>query len=105
MSPPLRTRIGIYRVQTTPDGLGGSTTTWPFWAAAWANIKMLSPRQSFDNGRAEISAHYRVVIRHRDNFPERARLIWGDHTLRVLATSDPDGRRERLHLICEEEQQ
>lgn len=105
MTRDLRTRIGIYKAVTSPDGFGGATTSWPFWGAAWADVKMLAPRQSFDNGRAELTAHFRVVIRFRDGFPERARLIWGDHRLRVVAASDPDGRRERLHLICEEEQQ
>lgn len=101
----LRTRVGIYKAQTAPDGFGGSVTTWPFWALAWAEIRMLAPKQAYDNGRAEITAHYRIIIRYREGFPERARVIWGDRTLRVITFSDPDMRRERLHLVCEEEQQ
>lgn len=101
----MRTRVGVYQAQTTPDGFGGVVTTWPFWAMAWADIRILAPKQAFDNGRAEITTHYRIVIRYREGFPERARVIWGDRTLRVITASDPDMRRERLHLICEEEQQ
>ena len=105
MIAQLRTRVGIYHPVTTPDDLGGSVTTWPLWDAVWADIKMLSPRQTFDNGRAEVTVQYKVILRYRDGFPEGARLIWGERTLRVIAASDPDLRCERLHLICEEERQ
>lgn len=99
----LRARVGVYRALESPDDMGGFLTTWPLYKAVWASVKLLAPRQAFDNGRAEITAHYRVIIRFQDGFPERARLIWGERKLRVVAASDPDGRRERLHLICEEE--
>ena len=105
MSRELRTRIGIYHPVVTDDAHGGSQTSWPFWGAAWASLKMLTPRESFDNGRAEISAHYKIKLRFRDDFPKRARLICGGQKLRVIAASDPDGRREYLHLICEGEWQ
>lgn len=101
----LRTRVGVYHAVETPDDMGGVATSWPLLKAVWANVKLLAPRQSFGNGRAEITAHYRVIIRFEDGFPERARLMWDGHILRVIAASDPDGRRERLHLICEEEVQ
>ncbi len=101
----LRTRVGLYGALETPDDLGGVSTSWPLVTGLWASIRQLSPKQSFENGRAEIRAIYRVTIRHHKNFPERARLIWDERILRVVTASDPDGRRERLHLICEEEQQ
>ncbi len=101
----LKQRIGIYRPQTQPDALGGAVTSWPFWASAWADVRAQTTQQDFSHGRAAVTVRYRVVIRFKESFPERARLMWGAKTLRVLTASDPDGRRERLHLICEEEQQ
>ena len=101
----LRTRVGIYVPQTTPDELGGVQTSWILYGAAWAHIKAQTTQERLENGRAAITKTYRVTIRWQRNFPERVRLLWDDVTLRVLTASDPDLRRERLHLICEEEEQ
>lgn len=101
----LRTRVGIYHAVTAPDDLGGAVTTWPLLKAVWADIKLQTPRETSRQGRSALTVNYRVVMRFIDNFPERARLMWGGHTLRVVAASDPDGRRERLNLMCEEERQ
>lgn len=101
----LRSRVGLYHAVVTPDALGGAQTTWQLHRAAWADIRPAAPRSAYEQGRETITMSYRAVIRFEDNFPKRVRMMWGDRILRVLAASDPDGRRERLHLICEEERQ
>lgn len=101
----LRTRLGIYVPQTVPDALGGAQTTWTLYGQSWADIRPLSQSERGKDGRAAVLQTYKVVIRHRPDFPERARLLWGARTLRVITASDPDNLRERLHLICEEESQ
>lgn len=101
----LRVRLGLYAPQETPDELGGSVTTWGFVNALWGAVKPKTLTERRENGRLSVTQTYQVTIRHRDDFPERARLMWGARILRVLSASDPDNRRERLHLICEEEQQ
>ena len=100
-----RSRIGIYRPVVADDDMGGQVTTWPFFDAMWAQIVSLAPVESFENGRHSISLRYKITLRYRPDFPERARLLWKEKTLRVIAHSDPDARGERLHLICEEELQ
>ena len=101
----LRTRIGIYTANTTPDEFGGAQTTWVLHGQAWAHIAPKIARERLENGRAATTKTYLVTIRWQSGFPERARILWGSLTLRVLTSSDPDTRRERLHLICEEEEQ
>ena len=101
----LRVRLGLYIPQETPDALGGSETTWVFASALWGAVKPKTLTERRENGRLAITQSYQVTIRHKSGFPERARLMWGSRILRVLSASDPDNRRERLHLICEEEQQ
>lgn len=101
----LRTRIGIYAPQTTADEFGGAHTSWNLHAMAWAHIAPHIVQERAENGRAAITKSYRVTIRWQRNYPERTRLMWDEKILRVLSASDPDTRRERLHLICEEEQQ
>ncbi len=101
----LRTRLGIYVPQSTPDDFGGVQTTWVLYGAAWAHIKPSTATERAENGRAALTKTYLVTIRWQRDFPERARLLWDERSLRVLTASDPDLRRERLHLICEEEEQ
>jgi len=101
----LRTRVGLYAPSTTPDELGGSVTSWVFQRSLWAAIKPRALVETRENGRLAVTQTYRVIIHYRKDFPERARFMWGKRMLRVIAASDPDTRRERLHLICEEEKQ
>lgn len=101
----LTTRLGLQVAIETPDDYGGADIAWILQRDVWSHITPRTPQERAENGRLSITQTYRVVIRFRDNFPERARLIWGERALRVITASDPDNRRERLHLICEEEQE
>lgn len=101
----LRVRLGLYAPSTVPDDLGGSVTSYVFQRSIWAAIQPRSLTETRENGRLAVTQSYRIIIRYRKDFPERARLIWGERILRVIAASDPDTRQERLHLICEEEKQ
>ena len=98
----LRHRVGLYAPSRIADDIGGTVTSWNFVRAIWAAVEPKSISETTENGRLSVSQSYRVVIRFRDDFPRRARLVWKGRTLRVVAVSDPDTRRERLHLICEE---
>ena len=101
----LRSRIGLYAPSETADEHGGAKVTWVFRRLLWAAIEPRQLTETRENGRLAVTQSYRVTIRYRSDFPERARLMWGPRLLRVVAFSDPDTRGERLHLICEEEQQ
>jgi len=101
----LRTPLGVYKPELTSDDLGGYVTHWVWHAKVWAHIKPKTLSEQNENGRLKVTQTYRVTIGFRDNFPERARMMWGERLLRVMTSSDPDNRRERLHLMCEEEQQ
>ena len=101
----LRTRLGLYAPSVVADDVGGTITSWSFQHALWAAIKPKTLSETRENGRLSVTQSYLVIIRYHPDFPERARLIWGDRILRVIAASDPDTRGERLHLICEEERQ
>lgn len=101
----LSTRLGLYVASEQPDDLGGVSTQWTLNTDVWAAIMPRAATERGETGRAAVLQTYKVIIRYRDNFPERARLLWGDRILRIIAASDPDNRRERLHLICEEEAQ
>jgi len=96
----LRERIGLYRAVKTPDSQGGSIRDWHFAFAAWAAVEGLGTTTQSESGRT--LKRYRITLRHRTDVPNTARLSWRGQTLAVRAVDDPDLRRERLHLICEE---
>lgn len=99
----LRHRIGLYAPSEVADDIGGTITRWTFQRAVWAAVEPRSISERVSEGRLSVTQTFRVTIRYRTDFPARARLVWKDRTLRVVAHSDPDMRGERLHLICEEE--
>lgn len=99
----LRHRIGLYAPSRIADDIGGTITSWSFQRAIWGAVEPKSISEVRENGRLSVTQTYRITIRHRPDFPARARLVWRGRTLRVMAASDPDTRGERLHLICEEE--
>lgn len=101
----LRTPIGVYRALETADGRGGFETRWVFHSRLWAHIEPRLSREYDRNGRRTVSQSYQITGRYRPDFPERIRFLWGDRILRVITQSDPDSRQERLHFMCEEEQQ
>ena len=101
----LRTPIGVYTAEETPDGRGGFETRWIFHSRLWAHIEARLSREIDRNGRRTVTQNYQVTTRYCRDLPERIRVLWGDRILRVIAVSDPDARQERLHFMCEEEQQ
>ncbi len=101
----LRTRISVFIPQYLPDDFGGMQTSWVLSQKLWAHISPKTLSQTNENGRLVVIRSYLVTIRWQRDFPERARIVWGERVLRVLSASDPDTRHERLHLICEEEEQ
>ncbi len=101
----MRSRVGLYTPSETPDDMGGASRTWGLSQVIWAGVKPYNLSEAKENGRLAVLQPYKVTIRYMANFPERARLMWQGRILRVIAASDPDDRRERLQLICEEEAQ
>ena len=101
----LRSRVGLYTAIETADDMGGTKRVWSFQKPLWAAIKPYNLTEAKENGRLAVLQPYKVTIRYVADFPERARLMWQGRILRVIAASDPDNRRERLQLICEEEAQ
>ena len=100
----LRTRLGLYRAVQSPDDIGGASVSWQFDRALWGHVKPQSISERGAQGRLSVTQSYKITLRYIPDFPERARLMWGERILRVITASDPDNRAERLHLICEEEQ-
>ena len=99
----LRHRVGVYIPSETADDIGGTVTRWSFDRAVWAEVRSTGISETVIDGRAVVLESFRVTLRYDLFFPQQVRLMWKGRQLRVLAQSDPDGRAERRHLLCEAE--
>ena len=98
----LRERVEIYQGIAATDGYGGTSTSYTLWGRPFADIRPLAAAPRSALGRIQSQTRYKAVIRFRHGFPKDAKLIWRERTFRIAASDDPDNRRERLHLICDE---
>jgi len=99
----LRHRIEIQTRAPDVDALGQPIDDWQTAATVWASVEDLRGREFFEARQANVSeVTARVVIRHRPDVAPAQRLVHGARRFNVIGILDPDGRRRRLELMCEE---
>lgn len=99
----LRRRVALERPDDAPDGAGGRVLGFAAMGSAWAEIAPARAVEAVVAGRFDGVVTHRVTIRFRADVGGGWRLVLGERVLRVLAAFDPDERRRRLTLLCEEE--
>ena len=98
----LRRRIVLWLPQETADGFGGVRTTYAAGPALWASVTPLRAAAPSDPAVPGQSVIHRIEIRWRDRIGTGHRVGLGARRLAVRAAFDPDERRRRLVLLCEE---
>ncbi len=99
----LRTKISIFKPECVRDDIGGQITRWVLDGKVWGHVSIRTRSDVHENGRVINKHRYLVIIRWQRDFSSDVRLSWRRSMARILSVSDPDLRRERLHIICEEE--
>ncbi len=99
----LRQRLFLEQPVDAPDGAGGLTRGWGLVAAMWGEVRprRAAERQFADALRSEVT--HLVTIRHRDDVRPDMRFTQGARVLRIVAVTDPDGRRAWLACDAVEE--
>ncbi len=98
----LRSRLVLWLPQEAPDGFGGVRTTYAAGPALWARVTPLRSAGTPDTSVSGQLVIHRVEIRWRDGIGTGHRIGLGARRLAVRAAFDPDERRRRLVLLCEE---
>jgi len=98
----LRRRVTLEAPLDVADDMGGATRGWRLVAMLWAEIESLRGATRLAAGRLEQTITHRVMLRWRDDVTGAMRLRLGARVLLVHAARDPDERRARLVLDCEE---
>lgn len=99
----LRSHVALQSPQEVDDGSGGVTVSWANVATVWADVSAISMREASVAGHLDGVVTHRVRLRFREDVSGGWRVLYGERTLRVLATRDADGRRRFLECLCEEE--
>jgi head-tail adaptor len=110
----LRNRVAI-QAPADPEAVGGQDTfgqvtgAWTDVPSAapdglWgANVRFLSGREALVAKQATPEATHAVTMRYGAPATPAHRLVLEDgRVLGVVSAGDPDGRRERLELVCQE---
>lgn len=96
----LRHRVRIERLKRIPDGGGGWDEDWVTHAEVWAKVETLSGREYWQAQQVQSEATMRLTMRHRADLLPADRIVYDGQTLNIQHIADPDGRRERLEVLC-----
>lgn len=101
----LRYKVDLEQRSATQTGnMGSLGNTWSTVASGlYARIEPAGSTESKAGGAYVSSTTHLVTIWYRAGVvPAMMRLKYGTRLFNILAVNDPDGRRERLQLQCEE---
>jgi SPP1 family predicted phage head-tail adaptor len=94
-------RIVIKREVTTPDGMGGTTSTWVDVASVWASARPMSGREREQAQRLNAQSNYVFTMRdsaiRQNNVDERDVIYWHGVTFNIRFI--PDKARSRFVAV------
>ena len=97
----LNRRVTIRRQERAADGQGGYTTVWTDIATISAQVEGLAGRESIIGQTLTGISVYRVTARYRADILPSDQLRYGSIGLNIRSATDPDGRRERIVIMCD----
>ncbi len=100
----LRHRVTLLAPARADTGAGGVEESFAEAGAAWAAIAAKGAAESAEPGRLHTRQRHELTLRFRTDAAPGWRVRWAGRERRVTAAFDPDGRRARTILICEEEE-
>jgi SPP1 family predicted phage head-tail adaptor len=104
----LNTRAALQARVASDDGAGGELVAYTTVASLWLGIAAQSGRELTAAKQQNAQLTHLVTARYRPDAATLARMRLvvgtpsGARVLEIHAAYDPDGRREQLHLLCEE---
>lgn len=98
----LRHRIVIEHPAETQDDYGEPVKLWtPIPnGEAWAKKEDLSGRELFQAQQISTEITTQFTIRHRTDVDGRMAVRYRDESYHIESIQDPDGRTEKLLLLC-----
>lgn len=97
-------KVTLQRLVKTPDGAGGTTTSWQDYATnatVWAKVTAKAGRENITDGRMVASYIVLFEIWNRQDINERDRIVWQGVTYNIRGLRQTGGRRHRLVIEAE----
>lgn len=99
----LRHRVAVQGAVDVADGSGGYKRERPVLMTLWAEVIGLAGREATVAGALTGITPYRVTLRWRNDLTTTHQLVFEGERLNIRSINDPDGRRQWLTLICDNE--
>lgn len=96
----MRHRVEIETPIETQDDYGGLGSSWESYCDVWAQREDLSGGELFQAQQINAEVSTQFTIRYRSGIDARMRVISDDVCYGINSVQDPDGRREKLLLLC-----
>ena len=98
----LRNRITIEHPKDAQDDFGEPVKSWTpiVRGRTWAKKEDLSGRELFQAQQISAQVSTQFTLHHRRDVDARMRVVSDDVLYSIKSVQDPDGRRERLLLLC-----
>lgn len=100
---PLRERITIMRLNQVDNGNGGYADAWTPVATVRAEVAGLTGREVVMERALQGVTAYRIRTRWRADLKQSDQLRYRDRDLNIRSLSDPDGRRDEMLIIADDE--
>lgn len=103
MRADLNRRVSLLEPVRAAAPGGGAALSFDEVGVVWAAIAAESARERGRFETLQTATRFSVRIRHRGDVKPGWRAGWAGRVRRVTAAYDPDGSRQFLILICEDE--
>lgn len=98
----LRHKIMIQSRGAAADANGQQIILWTNLADIHAKVEELGGYELMAANSIRASNTTRVTIRYRPDVTEKMRILYNGKILDITSTSDVDGRRRELELMCKD---
>ncbi|WP_320535281.1 phage head closure protein [Robbsia andropogonis] len=94
----LNTRVSLQR-KGGKDDLGGPTNAWTEYAKAWANLALLSGKETASGSSSVSTGNGSIRIRYRTDVTAADRVIAGTLVFNVVAVLPDINGRDHTDLV------
>ncbi|PZU13813.1 MAG: hypothetical protein DI606_04405 [Sphingobium sp.] len=97
----LNRRIFLQMPVRAPNGRGGFTKGWSAPRPVRAKMVMLKGDEALQHNLVRKRQVWRVTLRYWPDIDVECRATYRGEVLAITSCDDPDGKRERIEMICE----
>lgn len=98
----MRDQVIIEKATRTREESGGFTEAWEKFAAISAKVEERSGSQIQFSDQQQQRITHRVTARFLEGVTSDMRILWGTRVLQVQYSRNPDGKKKRIEIACEE---